>query len=87
VEINRYRTSLVLSGDTNIKFVLDNDCHIWNGDAYKNWFENGRNEFEKADPMVMSEDALGKKNSIKSQKSGLLKKSKQMKCSLLNGVN
>lgn len=36
-----------LRGDTNIKFLLDYDCHIWDGDAYKNyqskmteWFGN-----------------------------------------------
>jgi len=31
-----------LSGDTNIKYLVDNDCHIWDGDAYKNylkWFD------------------------------------------------
>ena len=50
-----------LRGDTNIKYLVDNDCHIWDGDAYKNWFENGRNELEKfADPIFMSEDTLGK---------------------------
>jgi thymidylate synthase len=32
-----------LRGDTNIKFLVDNDCHIWDGDAYKNY----EKEFEK----------------------------------------
>jgi thymidylate synthase len=26
-----------LRGSTNIKFLLDYDCHIWDGDAYKNY--------------------------------------------------
>jgi len=26
-----------LRGDTNIKFLLDYDCHIWDGDVYKNY--------------------------------------------------
>jgi thymidylate synthase len=26
-----------LRGDTNIKYLVDNACHIWDGDAYKNY--------------------------------------------------
>jgi len=29
-----------LRGDTNIKFLVDNDCHIWDGDAYKSYCKN-----------------------------------------------
>ena len=26
-----------LRGDTNIKYLVDNGCHVWDGDAYKNY--------------------------------------------------
>jgi len=28
-----------LRGDTNIKYLIDNNCHIWDGDAYKNYLK------------------------------------------------
>ena len=30
-----------LKGDTNIKYLVDNNCNVWNGDAYKKYKENG----------------------------------------------
>ena len=30
-----------LKGDTNIKYLVDNGCKIWNGDAYKNYKAKG----------------------------------------------
>ena len=32
-----------LRGDTNIKYLVDNDCHIWDGDCFANYYRN----FEK----------------------------------------
>jgi thymidylate synthase len=30
-----------LKGDTNIKYLVDNNCRIWDGDAYKKYKESG----------------------------------------------
>lgn len=32
-----YELIWFLNGDTNIKYLIDNDVHIWDGDAYKNY--------------------------------------------------
>ena len=33
----------MLKGDTNIKYLVDNGCNIWNGDAYKAYCKNNQN--------------------------------------------
>jgi len=37
-----------LRGDTNIKFLVDNGCHIWDGDAYKNYLKVEGKKFHES---------------------------------------
>jgi thymidylate synthase len=43
-----------LRGDTNIKFLIDNNCHIWDGDTYKNYdnIQSTRHAINEARNMV-----------------------------------
>ena len=36
-----------LCGDTHIKFLVDNNCHIWDGDAYKAYRKQVQEHWEK----------------------------------------
>lgn len=45
-----------LRGETNIKYLIDNDCHIWDGDAYKNYLKAYNN----------GEDVIAHVNMVKS---------------------
>ena len=58
-----------LRGDTNIKFLVNNDCHIWDGDAYKNyqkkmteWFGNeSQLTMEKFIEKIKTDDEFAEK--------------------------
>jgi thymidylate synthase len=54
-----------LRGDTNIKFLVDNNCHIWDGDAYKNYESNWLKENPPfagpyTDPCLTQEEFINK---------------------------
>jgi thymidylate synthase len=41
-----------LKGDNNIKYLVDNNCHIWDGDAYKNYERRWETEGKFLSPPV-----------------------------------
>jgi len=45
-----------LRGDTNIKYLVDNDCNIWNGDAYKKFDTHIMDEWEAGHINELFED-------------------------------
>ena len=44
-----------LRGDTNIKYLIDNNCHIWDGDAYKNYINNPNYKAESVADLMGSQ--------------------------------
>jgi thymidylate synthase len=42
-----------LRGDTNIKYLVENGCHIWDGDAYKNYQKNMTQWFGNESQLTM----------------------------------
>jgi len=45
-----------LRGDTNIKFLVDNDCHIWDGDAYQFYLKECEKSIEADRPVFELDD-------------------------------
>jgi len=48
-----------LRGDTNIRFLIKNDCHIWDGDAYKN-YQSKMTEWFGNESQLSKEDFINK---------------------------
>jgi thymidylate synthase len=48
-----------LRGDTNIKYLVDNNCHIWGGDCFSNYIKHFRRTCPKC-PEISQEEFISK---------------------------
>ena len=58
-----------LRGDTNIQYLLENGCHIWTGDAYKNYMKHMNKQYvdggdyadvKQFEELIVSDDDFAK---------------------------
>ncbi|MFW5847417.1 MAG: thymidylate synthase [bacterium] len=56
-----------ISGDTNIKYLYDNKCNIWNDDAYRYYKENVS---KQPNERLFNDDILSKEDFLKHVKAG-----------------
>ncbi len=62
-----------LRGDTNIKYLVDNNCHIWDGDCYKFYLNNCTENYKNHNKNVVETDIPDHwKDSVKLDLSELL---------------
>ena len=62
-----------LRGDTNIKYLVDNNCHIWDGDCYANYLNNCTENYKNHNKNVVETDIPDHwKDSVKLDLSELL---------------
>ncbi len=52
-----------LKGDTNIKYLVENGCHIWNGDAYKRftYYTDENTSMDRFIELIKTDDEFAKK--------------------------
>lgn len=49
-----------LKGDTNIKYLIDNNCHIWDGDAYQSYKKLNKNNLHESNRPLSKEEFIEK---------------------------
>ena len=53
-----------LRGDTNIKYLIDNDCHIWDGDSWENYRRKTLEKFINDDTAIAGYTITNKEDFI-----------------------